>query len=175
MKKTYKRSGNKSAGVQASRGDGPARPTRRQIPVAAEPSRYFDATNASMDEIQQEFARRLQHMMNERGWNQSDLARQAALHTPDGSFGRDNISGYVRGLRLPRGEHLDAIAKALGCSRADLVPQPAPVNEQTITAQLVGHGLVRLSLKITVAPEWATKIQMLAYEAVDQTPIRKRD
>lgn len=63
----------------------------------------------------QQFGRRLYQMMLSRGWNQSELARQADLP-------RDSISTYVRGVALPTPKSLQALATALGVAPADLLP-----------------------------------------------------
>ena len=72
--------------------------------------------------VKREMARRLSELLASKGWNQSELARQAALHTADGTFGRDNVSNYIRGRVIPGPPHLGAMAKALGCSPADILP-----------------------------------------------------
>lgn len=77
---------------------------------------------ASRTEVLKEFGKRLQRLMAERGWNQSDLARHSAKHMPDKKFGRDNISGYICGENLPGPAHLNAMAKALGLPYDELLP-----------------------------------------------------
>ena len=54
-------------------------------------------------------------MMLQRGWNQSELARQANLP-------RDSISTYVRGMAFPTPKSLQALAEALGVSVPDILP-----------------------------------------------------
>jgi transcriptional regulator with XRE-family HTH domain len=56
--------------------------------------------------IKQEFARKLQKAMLDKGWNQSELARRAGM-------GRDNISGYMSGRILPGSKHLKKLEDAL--------------------------------------------------------------
>lgn len=63
----------------------------------------------------QEFGRRLYRLIIARGWNQSELARQANLP-------RDSISTYVRGVALPTPKSLRALADALGVQPTDLLP-----------------------------------------------------
>ena len=77
---------------------------------------------APRDAVLRDFGQRLQSLITEKGWNQSELARRAADHMPDGKFGRDNVSNYVRGLVLPGPAHLHAMAKALGVKQPDLLP-----------------------------------------------------
>lgn len=63
----------------------------------------------------QQFGRRLYQLMLARGWNQSELARQAGLP-------RDSISTYVRGVALPTPKSLQALSVALGMTPADILP-----------------------------------------------------
>lgn len=70
-----------------------------------------------------EFSRRVQALMAQKGWNQSELARQAAKFMPNKKFNRDNISVYIRGQSFPGALRLHAIAKALGTTPEDLVPK----------------------------------------------------
>lgn len=63
----------------------------------------------------QEFGRRLYSLMLARGWNQSELARQAGLP-------RDSISTYIRGRSLPTPKSLQMLAEALGMRPADVLP-----------------------------------------------------
>lgn len=60
-----------------------------------------------------DFARRLLAERVKKGWNQSELARAAAIHMPDRKFGRDNVSKYEKGSTPPTPLHLNALAKAL--------------------------------------------------------------
>lgn len=77
---------------------------------------------APVAQVKAEFARRLQRLLVDRAWNQSELARRAALHMDDGKFGRDNVSGYVRGLSLPGPIRLNALCKAFGVPADALLP-----------------------------------------------------
>lgn len=70
----------------------------------------------------QEFGKRVRHFMNAKNMNQSQLAREAAEHMDDGSFSRDSVSKYVRGLNVPRPKHLKALSKALGVTTDELLP-----------------------------------------------------
>lgn len=62
-----------------------------------------------------EFGKRLYTLMLEKGWTQSELARQADVL-------RDSVSNYVRGLDLPGPQNLKKLAKALGTTSEDLLP-----------------------------------------------------
>lgn len=80
-------------------------------PVDWDPSKEYPP-----EALKAEFGRRLQLAMTRRGWSQSELARRAAI-------GRDSVSVYIRGRSLPGFLHLDALCKALGLTRADLMPE----------------------------------------------------
>jgi transcriptional regulator with XRE-family HTH domain len=62
-----------------------------------------------------EFGRKLQQMMMDREWNQSDLARKSEL-------GRDAISTYVRGKSYPEPKNLAKLARAFGVQASELLP-----------------------------------------------------
>lgn len=66
----------------------------------------------------QQFGRRLYQLMLARGWNQSELARQAGLP-------RDSISTYIRGVALPTPKSLKALADALDMQMTDILPNVA--------------------------------------------------
>jgi len=66
------------------------------------------------NKIKQDFARKLQKAMLEKGWNQSELARRAGM-------GRDNISGYMSGKILPGVKKLKMLADALSLPPSSLL------------------------------------------------------
>ena len=67
-----------------------------------------------------EFSKQLKKAIADRGWNQSELSRQASKHLPK-PMTRDTISKYIRGATLPRPEHSRAIALALKIGPGDLL------------------------------------------------------
>lgn len=70
----------------------------------------------------QEFGRRLQHAMHEKGWTQSELARQA-------NVSRDAVSTYIRGVFYPSASNLRQLARALDTTPEAFLPDYA---KQTI-------------------------------------------
>jgi len=72
-----------------------------------------------------EFARRLQAAMIERKLDQTRLAQRAAQHMPTKSFGRDNISKYLKGATVPSPLYMAALSKALSLSPEELMPRTA--------------------------------------------------
>lgn len=75
-----------------------------------------------------ELSRRLSRFTAEKGWNQSDLAREASKHMGKGANGRkkkitrESISLYMRGLQRPQPDRLNALAMALGKEVDELMP-----------------------------------------------------
>jgi len=112
-----------------------AKKTRQKKPVRAEKqtrSRLYLAAptkdvppDMDISAIKHEFSRRLQALMIERGWSQSDLARAASPFMANGKFNRDNISLYIRASHLPTEKYLQALLKALKVNRDDLIPKAA--------------------------------------------------
>ena len=63
----------------------------------------------------QEFGKRLMHLLVQKGWKQSDLARKTGL-------GRDSISQYVRGKTVPSPQSLRKMADIIQISPEELYP-----------------------------------------------------
>lgn len=104
--------GERMDGVSAM----PKRGPRNYINLGVEDA----GPGAPGDAVRRAFAHRLYTLMVAKGWNQSDLAR--ALTTEMGkNFGKDNVSNYVRGVSLPTGPRLLAIAKVFDVAPEDLV------------------------------------------------------
>lgn len=136
---------------------------------------YLNRTPAENDfnfrpAVLAEFASRLQHHMTRKGWNQSETARQAALHMPDKKFGRDNVSNYVRGLVMPGPLHLEALAKALGVKPDDLLPhREAPNAEQSVSpVTMTESGDGRVWLRINQTTDYKTALKVLSLLKGDQ-------
>jgi transcriptional regulator with XRE-family HTH domain len=121
--------------------------------------------NASPEEVRAEFGRRLQYYMVKKGWIQSELARQAALYTEDGYFGRDNVSNYINGHNLPGPVLLNALAKALDVATTDLLPthMVASTDEQmpSLDVSNVGDGTAWLRINQRIPWPLALKVMEL--------------
>lgn len=119
--------------------------------------------------LKREFAKRLQHMMTEKGWNQSDMARAAAKFMPDKKFNRDNISLYVRGSQLPGPVRLKALCKALGVDQDKLLPAGAvaTVDEGSppLALRPLGNGNDWLQVNQAVPHDVAMQIMVLLGQA----------
>ena len=80
--------------------------------------------------IKREFARRLRAALDRKHLSQSDLAR--AMYGEDergGANKRYQIGGYVHGHSLPRTKILQAMCRALGVTKEDLLPRGRSTSE----------------------------------------------
>ncbi|MDF2095790.1 helix-turn-helix domain-containing protein [Aquibaculum arenosum] len=99
----------------------------------------------SHDSGKEAFSIQLRNLMLEKGWNQSELARQAGLN-------RDNVSTYINGKSMPSPERLKKLATALGVAPDELRPNTAnvaisrgaPTFELTVQAHAPDKAQVRL-------------------------------
>ncbi len=122
---------------------------------------------APVEAVKIEFAHRLQQAMIKKGWNQSELARQAQLHLPGGRLGRDNVSTYIRGSVLPGPNNLHALATALGVKVDDLLPSrgvPSAADKSPpLDYRDLGDGNVWLKINQAIPRRLALRIMnMLA-------------
>lgn len=124
----------------------------------------MDDTPATI--IREKFADRLKYECSKRNWNQSDLAREASKHLPNGDeISRDNISNYCRARALPGPGFLRAMAKALGTTSEDLLPErglPVPRDAGMLPSTDVrdageGMALLRVNKRIP----WPVAVQVL--------------
>jgi transcriptional regulator with XRE-family HTH domain len=114
-----------------------------------------------IDAIAREFSKRLQHYTAEKGWNQTDLAREASKHLGKGkSIRRDNISLYMRGIQIPGPPRLRALAKALGKTDEDLLPSGMVLNDKSppLAMKPLDDGNVWLQINQAVPSEIAMDI-----------------
>ena len=152
-------------------------PTRRLPPA---PAGAAGRTRVMQMELEQ-FASRLQHLRTEKGWSQSDLAREVwgELETRAGrkvAKNRDRISTYEMGKSWPDPHNLMKIANALGVSPEDLAPDitAATVDRQNPEIALIAvaghHDKVHLKVNKLVSMNIATMImQLLDYaNLIDQ-------
>lgn len=114
--------------------------------------------------VKAEFARRLQHYSTLKGWTQSELARQAENKLPKGhTFGRYNVSTYVRGKSLPGPVHLNALCDALGVKPDDLLPtrgvRQAGSEMPALDVRDMADGNVWL--RINQAVPWPTALKIM--------------
>lgn len=91
------------------------REARRHLPPTESSTHTQGEQNDRKQLTKQEFGRRLQRALLDRGWNQSELARRANLR-------RDAISTYVRGRSFPEPVSLERLARALGMQPGELLP-----------------------------------------------------
>ena len=116
--------------------------------------------------IREKFAKRLEHEIAQRNWNQSDLAREASKHLKEGEMARDNVSNYMRARALPGPAFLMALAKALDTTSEDLLPergQPPSRDGGMMPATDVrdageGYAFVRINRRLP----WHVAVEVLA-------------
>jgi len=125
----------------------------RNRPPADEPPH----PSSPEQQFKNDFAARLSAAMLEKGWNQSELARQAALHMPSGKFNRDNISNYVKAKHTPGPVRTAALCKALRIEPIALFPSgSAPAtnaSEPPLDLKDLGDGtvFVRINKRLSSA------------------------
>lgn len=98
-----------------------------------------------------EFARRLYRLMLERGWNQSELARNSGLT-------RDAISTYMTGKSLPTNQSVIQLAQALGVEPIEILPnivenaieQDIPSLELRVSNNEPGKAWLRINRLVTM-------------------------
>ncbi|WP_395175538.1 helix-turn-helix domain-containing protein [Roseibium alexandrii] len=118
-----------------------------------------------------EFANRLQTYMVKKGWNQSELARQASLQLPEGkTIGRDSISQYINAVSFPNPERLKALSVSLGVENSDLIPTKGVKSAASEIApamdmRQISDTEVFLRINKTLPRSVALKIMMLIDEA----------
>ncbi len=125
----------------------------------------------------QEFGRRLQKILFDRAWSQSDLARESEAFDPKGKgLGRDLISTYINGRSFPTPKSLDILCKTLGCSRDELLPNASlfasndehPALELRMADGRPGKAWVRVNRLMSF--DTASKIVALINEEDSRNP-----
>lgn len=120
--------------------------------------------------VKAEFARRLQHRLDELSMSQADLTRACQRHLPTGKFGRDSASLYTRGRALPNRPHLQALAKALKCDETDLLPtmnemEPLNHDRMPFAMESTEDGLAYLRVNQAVPWDVALRVAQILHEA----------
>jgi transcriptional regulator with XRE-family HTH domain len=113
--------------------------------------------------VRMDFAKRLQDALNDRGWNQSELARRMAPLLKESRIGRDNISKYVRGKVLPLPAALEAMAKVLGVESKDLLPSRATQGgaDELSALDVRDIGAGRVWLQVNQAVDWDVALDVM--------------
>ena len=116
----------------------------------------------SAEAVRLDFARRLQQAMARKGWTQSELAREASKFVASGrSIGRDSVSLYLNSRYLPSRERLEALARALGVDKTDLLPAKAyhAPKDPPLDVKDLSDG--RVWLRVNQAVEWPKALRIL--------------
>ncbi len=136
----------------------------------------------TIDVLRRDFAKRLQDILSERGWSQSDLARACWGQTESGAArGLYNISAWVNALALPSPKHLQEVCNALGVDQEDLVPAGMRAAKtdgmhaastgatEPLKMVLSGDGMAHIEVNADMTPEAALKIYEIVRKATDET------
>lgn len=128
------------------------------------------------------FAKRLNRLMVEKGWNGQELADAASKFVPPShkdkrtgkrfQLGRHLISAYLRAANEPTEANLSYIASALGVESHELL-QPAPGEgeaRQFATATSTLDGKTRLVIDAEVDAETALTILKMVRESIEKAP-----
>lgn len=125
----------------------------------------------------EQFSRRLFQLMTDRGWSQSDLAREVWGERTNEKTGykeavnRDRISSYIRGRSYPDPKNLGKLAEALGVPPDELAPDVAAAtvdreNPEFQMTAVAGHAdKVLLKVNKLVPMPLAAKIAVLIADA----------
>lgn len=127
----------------------------------------------------QEFARRLQYHMSQKGWSNSDMARAVwgervnkAGHRE--AVGRDRIATYLKGT-MPQPKTLASLAAALGVDVHDLSPEHTKAaldwEPQMYSMRAApGHpDLAHLTVDMIVPSRVAARIMQILMETPTET------
>lgn len=125
-------------------------------------------------ETRKDFAKRLFHLLGEKGWNQSDLAKEAGIN-------RDSVSRYIRAQNLPDLVNLKKMADVLGVKETDLLPNfdlqaiEDSDDEAAYEMRAVADDPTRSLLRVNreVPTSMAAKIITMLSEFDDAAPAKK--
>lgn len=149
------------------------RPTPEVLFMTAKPRTHLaDNSSASPSApkhlTRQESAKRLCRLMLKRGWNQSGLARRADLP-------RDSVSTYTRARVMPTPQSAERLARALGVTASELMPnrvesaieEDTPSLEMKVSVNAPQKAWLRVNRLVSLAT--AAKVIGLI-EAEDHNP-----
>jgi transcriptional regulator with XRE-family HTH domain len=110
---------------------------------------------ATRDEVKKEFGRRVYTLMLQRGWTQSELAKEAGLT-------RDAISRYTRHVSIPEPHALLKLANALGVDREALLP-----DYEGVTKDVASETPLRIeAVRSDPSMAWITINRMVKMSAI---------
>lgn len=139
-----------------------------KVPASGRPVSSDNETDAfaHKDVIKREFGQRLRRFLVQKGMSQTDLAKAAAKYSPDKQFGRDLVSSYINGRYVPNPVNLEAMAKALGITSDELLPQAnnLPRRGETtppLDIRVLGEDRASLRVNQVVSLQCALKVAQL--------------
>lgn len=150
--------------------------TDQTLPSAPAPGRLPRIVTPEAKRQQEDFAEKLQHLMQLRSMSQSDLARQIWGTTKDKrgyevARNRDRISTYLAGAGIPEPENLKKLAAALGVQVQDLIDWDTtkPLTQRAASARVDVHlalapgqpGMMHLQVNTILPSNVAMEIIML--------------
>lgn len=146
-------------------------PRRRHYP-APDAVKASGASPFSHENLKEEVARRINALLDAKGWNQSELSRRASVLAPKGvQIERSRIHTICSGKHLPNQVALSAIAKAFGVKTTDLIPEDKVVWDGAVTPPISmstqPDGKTRL--KIDMAVDMGTAIKVLGLLGTETT------
>lgn len=113
--------------------------------------------------VKAEFAKRLYNKIMDKGWTQSEFARNCDL-------ARDAISTYVRGRSIPSPQALEKMANVLGVRPEELLPNYFEAAQTKVEPSLEikavpnSEGYMWVKLNMRLPKKVAMEIFMLAQE-----------
>ena len=108
-----------------------------KVHVVADVPGNTETAEAPRHLTKQEFGRRLYKLMTEKGMHHAELARRSGLP-------RNNISTYINGRSLPSQQSLTKLAKVLGVTADELLPN-------RLEMAIRGEQMPDLSMKSSIA------------------------
>jgi transcriptional regulator with XRE-family HTH domain len=108
---------------------------------------------------------RLRELREARGWNQSEVARRA------GTLSASQVNRFEAGVRIPKMDHLLALALAFGCTVSELLGDAATARTAGEVELLLAYRQLPLPARIGIldsVTRMATEFE--AADRADQPP-----
>lgn len=130
---------------------------------------YAEGAPKKTDTPKVRFAKRLNAMLQERGWSQAEFTLRVKNIAPAGEdFGKHLTSNYCVGKSLPELKRLQWMAKALKVKPEVLLPPEDAEyvgKASPMRMEMLEGGMVRLKLDVELESEAAMKIMRIVNAA----------